>query len=194
MDDKRVFVGNIVNLRPITVDDARITLKWRLSDRAKLMQRGAKTVEEQKNWIDLQLKTENINSIIEYKNEPVGMIALHDINKVHNHLIIGRLLIGEVGIVGKSPVAYEAELLMCDYAFDQLKMHKIYGDVVGINTPMLKFRKYLGYNEDGVLRDHLFFDGEYINAHTFSLLDNEYRAVCRPKLVQLIQLMLNYDK
>lgn len=193
MDNSMVIQGNIVTLRSVTVDDAEITLKWRLGERAKMMQRGATTVEQQREWIITQSKTTNINCIIEYKNKSVGMIALHDINKVHHHLIIGRLLIGEEDFVGKAPVAYEAELLLCDYAFDQLKIHKIHGDVVEINEPMLKFRTYLGYKKDGVLRDHLCFDGSYINVHTFSLLENEYRAQCRPKLMQLIQLMLKYN-
>jgi RimJ/RimL family protein N-acetyltransferase len=188
-----VIKGKIVTLRSIAADDAEITLKWRLSDRAKLMQRGAKTVEEQKGWINSKLSTPEVNCIIEYKQKPVGMISLHDIDYVHNHLIIGRLLVGEEEFVAKAPVAYEAELLLCDYAFKHLHMHKIYGDVVGTNPAMLKFRKYLGYKEDGVMRDHLFFNGSYIDAHTFSLLENEYQAVCRPKLVQLITLMTNYN-
>lgn len=188
-----VLTGEITTLRSITTEDAEITLKWRLSDRAKLMQRGAQNVEDQRAWIDSKLTTSEVNCIIEYKDVPVGMISLHDICKVHNHLIIGRLLIGEKKIVGKAPVAYEAELLLCDYAFRKLGTHKIYGDVVGTNLAMLKFRKYLGYKEDGVLRDHLRFDGKYINAHTFSLLDSEYEKICRPRLLQLITLMSNYS-
>ena len=38
-------------LRPIKASDAAKTLQWRLSERAKFMQSGAKTVEEQEVWI-----------------------------------------------------------------------------------------------------------------------------------------------
>lgn len=190
-----IFNGKISRLRPITVDDAEVTLKWRLSERAKLMQRGANSVEEQKAWIASKLNSDEVNCIIEYKGVPVGMIALHDINKRHNNAILGRLLIGEEGIVGNAPVSFDAELMLCDYAFNQLKMHKIYGDVVEGNHAMLKLRLYLGYKQDGILRDALNFDGVYKNVHAISLLEDEYNKKCRPKLVSLIDsLSLNIEK
>ena len=73
-----IFNGKITRLRPITIDDAEITLKWRLSERAKLLQRGAKTIDEQRTWIASKLKTGELNFIIECKDKPVGMIALHN--------------------------------------------------------------------------------------------------------------------
>lgn len=186
--------GKVVRLRLISVEDAGLTLKWRLGDRAKFLHRGAESIQEQEKWITVQKNTDAINCIIEYKNKSVGMIALHDIDINNRHLIIGRLLIGEENYVGKAPVAYESELLLCDYAFDQLKAHKIYGDVVENNKPMLKFRSYLGWKKDGVLRDHVCFDGKFFNIHALSLLENEYKAECRPKLVQLIDIMEQYGE
>jgi len=187
-----VFNGKISRLRPITVDDAEITLKWRLSERAKLLQRGANTIKEQKRWIAAKLKTNELNFIIEYKGKPVGMIALHDISHVHRSIQMGRLLIGEEEWIGKAPVAFEVDLMLCDYAFDVLKMHKIYGDVMEDNLGMLKTRFYLGYKKDGVLRDHYIYDGVYKNTVAVSLLENEYRKICRPKLVSLINTLSSF--
>lgn len=184
-----IFKGTITTLRPVTIDDASITLDWRLSNRARLLQRGATTVEEQRNWIAAKLKTNELNCIIEYRDKPVGMIALHDINHVHNSVQMGRLLIGEDAWVGKAPVAFEADLMLCDYAFDVLKMHKIYGDVLEDNYGMLKTRFYLGYKQDGILRDHYNYDGVYKNTVAVSLLEDEYRKICRPRLLQLIDML-----
>lgn len=187
-----IFEGKISRLRPITIDDAEITLKWRLSERAKLLQRGAKTIDEQKAWIAAKLSTNELNFIIEFKDKPVGMIALHDISHVHHSVQMGRLLIGEEAWIGKAPVAFEADLLLCDYAFDVLKMHKIYGDVMEDNTGMLKTRFYLGYKKDGILRDHYMYDGVYKNTIAVSLLEDEYRKVCRPKLINLINTLSSF--
>lgn len=186
------FNGKISRLRPIAVDDAEITLEWRLGERAKLLQRGAKTVDEQRAWIAAKLKSDELNFIIEYKEKPVGMIALHDISLIHRSVQMGRLLIGEEAWIGKAPVAFEADLLLCDYAFDVLKMHKIYGDVMEDNLGMLKTRFYLGYKKDGILRDHYIYDGVYKNTVAVSLLENEYRTICRPKLVSLINTLSNF--
>jgi RimJ/RimL family protein N-acetyltransferase len=187
-----ILKGRLATLRPITEDDAEITLAWRQSDRAKLLQRGAKTIDEQKAWIAAKLKTNEHNFIIEYKEKPVGMIALHDISCIHKSIQMGRLLIGEDKWVGKAPVAFDADLLLCDYAFDVLKMHKIYGDVMEDNHGMIKTRFYLGYKQDGILRDHYIYDGVYKNTVALSLLEEEYRKICRPKLVELIQTLSNF--
>ena len=188
-----VLQGDITTLRPITEDDAEITLTWRLGSRAHLMQRGSQTVEQQRAWIASRRQRDELNFIMEYRNLPVGMIALLDINRMHNSIQMGRLLIGEEGLVGKAPVGFEAELLLCDFAFDRLGMHKLYGDVVEDNQGMLKTRLYLGYKQDGFLRDHLNFYGVYKGVHALSLLEDEYRTRCRPKLLQLIEMMKKYS-
>lgn len=188
-----ILKGDIATLRPITVDDAETTFAWRNSARAKLLQRGAMTVDEQRLWIAAKLKTTELNFIIEYKDMPVGMIALLDISHLHKSVQMGRLLIGEEEFVGKAPVAFEADLMLCDYAFDVLGMHKIYGDVMEDNHGMLKTRFYLGYKQDGILRDHYVYDGEYKNTVAVSILEDEYRKICRPKLVSLIRMISGYN-
>lgn len=184
-----VLKGRIATLRPLTTDDAETTLRWRLSSRARYLQRGAQTVQEQHAWISAKLATDELNFIIEYKSRPVGMIALHDINTIHKSVQMGRLLIGEEEWVGKAPVAFEADLMLCDYAFDTLKVHKVYGDILEDNQGMLRTRFYLGYKQDGILRDHYLFDGVYKNTIAVSILEDEYRSICRPKLLQLISFL-----
>jgi len=184
-----ILTGKFAKLRPITVSDAQITLKWRLSDRAKFMQSGAKTLKQQENWIKNAVKkTNEITFIIEYCNRPVGMIAICNINNNYKNCSLERLLIGEILIVGNIPVAFESELLLCDYIFNELNMHKINGDVMEDNKNMIEFRKYVGYSFDGVLRDQYIFNGEYKNTNLVSLLEEEYVNKCRPKLLGLIRL------
>jgi RimJ/RimL family protein N-acetyltransferase len=124
--------------------------------------------------------------MISYRGQPVGMIALHDISHRHRHAVMGRFLIGEAEAVSGTAVAYESELLVCDYAYDALKMHKLHGDVLATNEAMLRWRKYLGWSKDGVLRDHYVFDGQYATAIMFSLMEEEYRRRCRPRLLGLV--------
>lgn len=184
-----VFKGKFATLRPIMVEDAAITLKWRLSDRAKFMQAGAKTVEEQENWISNSLvKTNEVTFIMEYNNCLVGMFAICNINYNYRNCSIERLLIGEKDIVGNIPVAFESELLLCDYIFGEMKMHKINGDIIVDNKDMIQFRKYLGYSFDGVLRDQYIINGDYKSTHLVSLLHQEYNDKSRKRLLGLIRL------
>ena len=184
--------GKLTALRIVTIDDAQLTLQWRHSDRARLLNKGAQTVEEQKNWIVTSEKKGDLNFIIEYQQVPVGMVALHDISTIHRNAIIGRLLIGEPSVVGNAPVAFETELLVLDYAFEILKLHKIHGDIREDNKGVIKLRSYLGYSKDGILRDYIYDSGQYINGILVSILENEYREICRPKLIGMIDLLSKY--
>ena len=56
------------------------------------------------------------------------------------------------------------------------------------NVAMLRTRFYQGYHQDGILREHYVYDGKHKDTVVISLLESEYRKVCRPKLVQLIAL------
>jgi len=176
-------------LRPIKESDAEITLKWRLSERAKFMQTGATTIKQQEVWIrNSLLKNNEITFIIEFDNSPVGMFALCNINRNYRNCSIERLLIGEVDLVGTYPVAFESELLLCDYAFNDLNMHKITGDVMEDNKDIIKFRKYLGYSFEGVLRDQYIIHGSFKSTHLVSVLKDEYLNKTRNRILGLIKL------
>lgn len=184
-----VLTGRFVTLRPLTVEDAAVTLRWRLGERATYMQEGARTESEQRAWIAAHANEPcGYNFIHEYRNTPVGMVALNQINFGNRSVMMGRLLIGEPELVGSAPVFFESEILLCDFAFHQLKMHKLYGEIMDDNLGMIRTRRYLGYKQDGVLRDHYFVRGAFHNAVAVSLLETEYRLVARPKLVQMVSL------
>ena len=185
-----VLKGNLVTLRPLVLEDAARTLRWRLSQRAEILQEGARSEDDQRAWIAAHVSSrDELNFILEFRGAPVGMVALHDIDPRNRSTAMGRLLIGEPAMVGQSPVFFESELLLSDYAFDELKMHKIYGDIMEVNVGMIRTRLYLGYRQDGILREHYFWKGTFKNAIAVSLLEDEYRAVCRPKLLQMISFL-----
>lgn len=186
------LAGKFATLRELIPEDAEMTFRWRHCQRAHSLNKGASTIEQQRQWILARKNYEELNFIIQYKDIPVGMIALQDISKMHKSAMTGRFLIAEQAIVGSAPVAFETELLLLDYAFDVLKLHKIYGLVREDNMGVLRLRSYLGYHQDGVLRDHYFMDGKYINAVAFSLLVNEYRKLCRPKMESMIKGFASY--
>ena len=182
-----ILQGQFVTLRPLSPDDAAITLQWRLSARASLLQSGARTVAEQKSWILTHQREDEQNFIIQSGLQPVGMMSLHDINSRNRNAVIGRLLIGDAGKGRAAPIFYETELLLCDYAFETLRMHKLHGEIMEGNDAMLRTRLYLGYKQDGLLRDHYLVGEQFKNAVAVSLLEEEYRQTCRPKLVQMIR-------
>jgi RimJ/RimL family protein N-acetyltransferase len=179
--------GQFVSLRPLSPDDAAITLQWRLSPRSAFLQPGASTVAEQRSWIVAHQRDSEQNFIIQMGTQPVGMISLYDINLRNRNAELGRLLIGDAEASRGVPVFYETELLLCDYAFESLKLHKLYGHIMEGNDPMLRAMLCLGFNREGLLRDHYLVGDSFQSAVAVSLLDEEYWQSCRPMLVQMIR-------
>lgn len=181
--------GRYITLRPLAVEDAALTQRWRTGGRAKLLNRGAQTVDEQRDWIDIRPANEyNFIMVLTETGQPVGMISLEDIDIVHRRAQPSHFLIGEADAVKThgSKVAFEAVKLIYRLAFDFLHLHRVYGPIASDNTGMLTFHKYLGMREEGRLRDHYFLNGKYQDAIMIGMLESEYRTVALPKLNALL--------
>jgi RimJ/RimL family protein N-acetyltransferase len=181
-----VLRGRFVVLRPLRVEDAERTFRWRQADRASLINRGARTVEEQAAWIASRPRSE-YNFVIEVPGRgPVGMVSLVGIDPVHRHAEPGRFLIGEPEVVRGIPAAVEAMMLVYELAFDRLGMTRVHGTVAADNTLMIKWQKYLGMKEEGRLRSHYFLAGKFQDAVCLGLLEQEYRQVALPRMRALL--------
>lgn len=184
--DERVLRGEFVTLRPLAVADAEVTLAWRLGDRARLLNTGAGTVEQQAAWIAGRQDDER-NFVIELVHgRAVGMLSLIDIDPVNRRGESARFLIGDEAAVRGIPAAVEAMKLLYQLAFDGLGLIRVHGTVVDANSQMIKWQKFLGMREEGRLRRHYCLDGEFHDAVVLGLLVDEYRAVTLPRMDLLI--------
>jgi RimJ/RimL family protein N-acetyltransferase len=181
------LTGQFVVLRPLKAEDAAMTLCWRTSERAALLNRGAASVAEQAAWIAARPETE-FNFVIQLRSgEPVGMLSLVNIDLTHRRAEPARFLIGEPEAVKGSPVAIEALKLLYELAFDYLGLHRIHGTVVAENRQMLKWHLYLGMKEEGRLRQHQFVSGRYHDIVCVGMMESEYRTVALPRMNALIR-------
>lgn len=180
--------GHCVDLRPLAVGDAEVTLGWRTGERARLLNAGATDVEQQRSWIARRPRSEQ-NYVIELKSgDPVGMVSLIAINHVHRNAEPSRFLIGEEERVRGLPVAADALSLLYADAFDRLGLERLYGIVVDTNERMLKWHIYLGMKEEGRMRRHFRFGDAWHDGVMVGLLEEDYRRVTVPKMRALIAL------
>lgn len=183
-----VLEGRYVLLRPLRVEDAQLTLGWRVGDRTGHLNRGAQTLAEQITWIESRPRDE-VNFVIELRSGvPVGMISLVGIDTVHKRAEPARFLIGEPAAVKGIPAAVEALKLLYQLAFDELKLQRIYGTVAADNHLMIKWHKSLGMQEEGRLRRHFFLGGHFQDAVCVGLLEDEYRTLTLPRMNALIRV------
>ena len=180
------MLGQFVNLRPLTLNDAEITLSWRQGARAILLNQGAQTIEQQLNWIANRPGNEH-NFIIDTKDHrPIGMLSLIGIDAVSKVGESARFLIGDEESAKGLPAAAEAMKLLYELAFDVLKLRRVWGMVAADNRRMVKWQLYLGMSQEGLLRAHFFINGRIQDAIVLGLLDSEYRSRARPRLETLV--------
>lgn len=186
MEQGTTMRGEFVDLRPLQASDAEITFAWRRAQRARYLNAGAGSVAEQAEWIARRPACE-YNFIIELKGGlPIGMLSLTAIDRKNRHGEPGRFLIGDEQAAKGVPAAVEAMKLLYELAFDHLGLVRVCGIVAANNTLMIKWQKYLGMKEEGVLRSHLYQDGNFQDAVLLGLLVEEYRKITLPRMKALI--------
>ena len=187
LETSRRLLGQHVNLRPLRIEDAELTLAWRQGGRTTFLNRGAQTVPEQMAWIESR-PADELNFIIElHSGQPVGMLSLIGIDTVNRRAEPARFLIGDPAAVQGVPAAVESMKLLYQLAFDDLKLQRIYGTVASDNRLMIKWQKFLGMQEEGRLRRHYFLDGRFQDAVCLGLLEEEYRSLALPRMNALIR-------
>lgn len=169
------ILGKFIDLTKLTVDDAALTLKWRISSRAQLLNPGAQDIDGQINFIRSRPDNE-FNYLISLKNgAKVGMISLIRIDHVNKNAETARFLIGEEELVRGLPVAVEAMKLLYDLAFKHLELERVYGYISAENKLMVKWQIFMGMMKEGVLRNHLVSrDSKFVDAIAMGLLKDDY--------------------
>ncbi|MEM7587332.1 MAG: GNAT family N-acetyltransferase [Acidobacteriota bacterium] len=70
----------------------------------------------------------------------------------------------------------EALPMLLDFAFDELDLHRLEGDVDPRNQASIKALERLGFQREGYLRERWIVGGEICDTVYYGLLDREWRA------------------
>lgn len=70
----------------------------------------------------------------------------------------------------------EAVGLVLDYAFDELRLHRIEAACLVHNDPSSRLLLKLGFTEEGLARQHLCIDGRWQDHRTFGILRSDRRT------------------
>jgi RimJ/RimL family protein N-acetyltransferase len=64
-------------------------------------------------------------------------------------------------------------LTLIDYGFNQLNLNKIWCEVYSNNSSIHLYRK-IGFQDEGLLKQQVFKDGNYLDSHLLGMLRSEY--------------------
>lgn len=133
------------------------------------------TESSMREFLDVQHKMKDriVLAIIENeKDKHIGNISLQQINWLSKSAEYA-ILIGEKDYWGKG-YATEASLLICDYGFTKLNLHRIYCGTSEMNISMQKLAQKMKMKKEGVRREAMFKNGEYFDCIEFGVLKKEY--------------------
>ena len=175
--------GERIYLSPLDMDDLETFIQWFNNPelRKYLAMYYPLSKLEEKDYLENLLgdKTKD-NVILEIivKNETemklIGVIGLHQINRVHRSAMLG-VVIGDFGEQDKG-YGPEAIALMVEYGFNTLNLHRIELFVHEYNSRALRAYRKLGFVEEGKTREAFYTKGDYHNQIIMAILKYEWRA------------------
>ena len=168
--------GDDVSLRTVEEEDLEF-LRDTINDPA--VREGLTTAypinaEQEREYFEERISNrEDVHFAIAADGDIVGTIGLHDLDQRSGNCEIGLWLAADYHGRGYGT---EASGLLTDFAFRELRMHRVQARVLATNPASARIWEKLGFAEEGVHRDRAFTGGEYVDVRYFGVLESEWRA------------------
>lgn len=180
--DKPTLVGELVTLRPFSVDDTEVMLEV-MSDPEVIRLTGSADSssappdldpETTRQWygsrndqtdrLDLAV-VDNASGVV------VGEVVLNELDERTRSMNF-RTLLGPDGR-GRG-LGTEACRLIVGHGFERVGLHRVRLDVFDFNPAARRAYEKVGFVFEGTVRHDLCFDGEWIDSHLMSILEDEW--------------------
>ncbi len=170
-----------ISLRALEPEDYLKTVKWRNEGiylQGVVSTKRFVSPETEKRWIEDAIKKHESGEavrlaiILKKTNEMIGMIFITNIDYINKNGCVGSFL-GSNDNRGKGYIS-EARYLLFKYAFDELGLERLYGNILEDNTSARKSAEKFGYVKEGVLRNAVYKDGQFKNLIAYSMLKKEF--------------------
>jgi RimJ/RimL family protein N-acetyltransferase len=173
------LIGDIVNLRPLELEDAHFLY---LGENNPIVREALFMalpipfiVEEEKIKRYMNSNDSIMLTIIEKtKNVPVGQTGLTRIDYIHRTAIY-YLAIVEPAYWSRG-LGAETTHLMIKYAFETLNLNRVQLHVCSENAPAIKIYKRVGFVKEGVLRQAMYRNGGYHDFWVMGILKKDWLA------------------
>jgi UDP-4-amino-4,6-dideoxy-N-acetyl-beta-L-altrosamine N-acetyltransferase len=173
--------GELVGLIKPTLEHMPQLVEWRNIPEYRKYYREYReaNLEDQLNWYNnIMMKDPNWHHFVvkplNNLNKIIGVVFLNHIHPIYRT--------GEFGI-SLSDFSYQGKgygkdmlLTLIKYGFKELNLNRIWCEVYSNNNSIHLYRK-IGFKDEGILRQHVFKDGKYLDSHMLGMLKSEYELL-----------------
>ncbi|MNO69930.1 Spermidine N(1)-acetyltransferase [compost metagenome] len=175
----RFLEGEKVYLTPISIEDAEWYFHNLYDPETRKLTGTQRHFTKEGIAAYIERKNQDASSILllivlRDNDKPIGDIALQDIDSMNRNCNI-RIALSSEEQTGKG-YGSEALKLMLDYGFGILNMHRIELNVFDYNQHALHVYEKLGFRQEGIQREALYYNHKYHDSIMMSILENEFRA------------------
>lgn len=158
------IIGKRVYIRPITEEDTDLIIEWRNSEavRPYFIYQKPFTREGHLNWLKTMIETGCGYQFIVCKIEddtPIGCTYLRDYDREHNKIEYG-VFLGSESVKGQG-IGTEILGLTLQFAFEVLKVHKVFARAFSDNQASIGSFLKGGFTKEAHLKDEVRVNGEY---------------------------------
>jgi RimJ/RimL family protein N-acetyltransferase len=166
----------MITHRDLTPDDLDELVRWRNDpDVNRHLADRLKTEEEAEAWLQrLRSNPKTWLKAVLYHDRLVGYGAVESIDEKNRKCELA-VVIGEKDIWGRG-IGGTLLIEMLRYAFDELRMHRVWAAVAEGNDRSERLVKGAGFSHEGTMREAICKNGTFIGLLIYSILESEYRA------------------
>ncbi len=167
-----------LQFRRINKQDLQTISEWRMNPEVtKYMYTSPElTIDSQMKWFSRITSDRTVSYwIISFSFKEIGVINLYDIDTV-NKRCFWAYYIGDASVRGKG-LGRNIECNIYDYVLRDLNLNKLSCEVLSFNKRVIEIHKHFGSQIEGVLRQHIYKDGEFYDVVRMAILRQEWELI-----------------
>ncbi len=172
--------GKRVYLSPITREDIPLITSWVNNPEINqfLTTTTPMSIESELEWFEkLKDRKDDIVFAIRFveNDHIIGVMGLHRIHYIHGTASTGSF----IGLPENRGRGYgtEAKMLLLEYAFHTLDLHKVYAEVYDFNPASKRCMEKCGYHEEGSRKEQHFRNGRRVDTFMMAVFARDFEPL-----------------
>lgn len=165
----------MIGLRDIRSGDREVLFHWRnLPEVAQYMYTDHEiTLEEHTRWFaSISNDSHRKYWIITLDAIDVGLVNIYNLDW-HNRRSYWAFYLASPMVRGRGVGSF-VEYSILQYVFGELQLNKLCCEVLGFNEAVVNMHKNFGFIQEGLYRQHIFKDGNFIDVVALGILKDEW--------------------